>query len=531
MPGNIRERVLAYVRQQGLLQAGDRLGLAVSGGADSVALLRLMLELRGELGIFLSVIHFNHRIRGAEADADEQSVRELAEGFGVEFYCSSGDVPAHAAAQGLSIETAARELRYRYFFELLREGKVTRIATAHTLDDQAETVLLRLVRGTGTRGLAGIYPELRVASCELRDNTPALRAVQDGAPGLERNEALGGFQLATGNWQLTTPTVVRPLLEVRRSEIEEYLRGLGQGWREDATNQDVKYLRNRVRHVLLPLLEREFNPAIRQVLAEMAEIARAEEEYWKGALKSVTTEDTEEHSQIQVEVLRDQPLAVQRRIIRAQAERLGISLEFEQVEKVLALSSAPAGTVLELPGGWVAERKYHCVSGTPDCVSKDVSHHGQAVVSRVPVIVLRRVPAPAGPYEYHLRVPGEVRVPELGLLVRTSVVCLPDGPRSYNQNQLLDPHSLPSDLRLRNWRPGDRYWPAHSKSVRKVKELLQTRHISGPERSLWPVVVNPAGELVWMRGFAPPERFAPSPDAREAILIEVLDGNMGGSSQ
>jgi tRNA(Ile)-lysidine synthase len=96
---------------------------------------------------------------------------------------------------------------------------------------------------------------------------------------------------------------------------------------------------------------------------------------------------------------------------------------------------------------------------------------------------------------------------------------------------LLDPHSLPSDLRLRNWRPGDRYWPAHTKSARKVKELLQTRHISGPERSLWPVVVNPAGELVWMRGFAPPERFSPSPDAREAILIEVLDGYMGGSGQ
>jgi tRNA(Ile)-lysidine synthase len=280
----------------------------------------------------------------------------------------------------------------------------------------------------------------------------------------------------------------------------------------------VKYSRNRVRHVLLPLLEREFNPAIRQVLAEMAEIARAEEEYWNDVLQSFHaegTEDTEEHGQIQVEVLRDQPLAVQRRILRAQAERLGISLEFEQVEKVLALTSAAAGTVLEMPGGWVAERKYQCVPGTHICQRQaDVGHHGQAAVSRTAVIVLRRAPAPSGSYEYALPVPGEVRVPELGLLVRTSAVCLPDAPRSYNQNQLLDPHSLPSDLRLRNWRPGDRYWPAHTKSARKVKELLQTRHISGPERSLWPVVVNSTNELLWMRGFAAPERFAPSGCAR-----------------
>src|SRR2546428_3629837 len=158
--------VTRYIRRHKLLNPGDRVGVAVSGGADSVALLRLLLELRTELGVVLSVVHFNHKLRGLEADADEQFVADLASRNKLEFRCESGDVTACAAAKRLSVETAAREMRYGFFNQLLAEGRGNRVVTAHTLDDHAETVLLRGFRGADTRGLAGIYPQLSVSSSQ-----------------------------------------------------------------------------------------------------------------------------------------------------------------------------------------------------------------------------------------------------------------------------------------------------------------------------------------------------------------------------
>src|SRR5579872_6254661 len=154
---SLAQRVAGFARKHKLLGPGERVGAAVSGGGDSTALLRLMLELRDELGVVLSVVHFNHRLRDAESDADEAFVAHLAEIHRLELHADSGDVKLHAAHKRLSLETAAREMRYAYFRRLLREGRINRVATGHTLDDQAETVLLRITRGAGTRGLAGIY--------------------------------------------------------------------------------------------------------------------------------------------------------------------------------------------------------------------------------------------------------------------------------------------------------------------------------------------------------------------------------------
>src|SRR5262249_14846902 len=154
-----RDKVLKYIREQRLLQPGERVAVAVSGGADSVALLRLLLELRPELGIVLSVAHFHHQIRGAEADADQQFVSGLAQQSQLEFHSGSANAPAHARDHKLSLESAARELRHRWFRELAEQGRADKIATAHTLDDQAETVLMRILRGAGVRGLSGIAPE------------------------------------------------------------------------------------------------------------------------------------------------------------------------------------------------------------------------------------------------------------------------------------------------------------------------------------------------------------------------------------
>ena len=157
----IAHSVLAYVRKNGLLRPGDRVAIAASGGADSVALVRLMLELRDELGIVLSLIHLNHKLRGAASDADEEFVRELGERHMLAIKAESCEVKALATESKRGLEAAAREARYA-FFERALESSVNRIATAHTLDDQAETVLLKLARGSWTRGLAGIFPEVAV---------------------------------------------------------------------------------------------------------------------------------------------------------------------------------------------------------------------------------------------------------------------------------------------------------------------------------------------------------------------------------
>src|SRR6476661_9885566 len=205
---------------------GDRAGVAVSGGADSVALLRLLLELRVELGLVLSVIHFHHQIRGAEADADQQFVADLAREHNLEAHFASGDVPAAAAEEGVSLEAAARALRYGCFGKLVAEGRLDKVMTAHTLDDQAETVLLKLLRGAGTRGLAGIYPLVSLDEATMH----AVATQPDAQRAQRRNKA-----------------IVRPLLATTRADLQHFLADVKQAWREDSSNLELRHTRNRIR--------------------------------------------------------------------------------------------------------------------------------------------------------------------------------------------------------------------------------------------------------------------------------------------
>src|SRR5260370_5402122 len=261
---SLAERVLAHIRREELLRAGDRVGVAVSGGIDSVALLRLLIELSHELGIVLSIVHFNHKLRRAESEADQEFVARLAREHGLEFYAACGDAAQLAAGQHSGLEAAAGELRYGFCRELLGSGQgveidlspevsqaaLNKIATGHTLDDQAETVLLRLIRGTGLRGLGGIFPQI----------------VVDHEDGKGHGE------------------IIRPLLGIRRRELERYLGDLKQPWREDSTNADSRFTRNRVRKLVIPLLEREFNPAVAEGVAELAESARDAGDYGENAI-------------------------------------------------------------------------------------------------------------------------------------------------------------------------------------------------------------------------------------------------------
>jgi tRNA(Ile)-lysidine synthase len=454
--------VLAYIRKHGLLKAGDRVGVAVSGGADSVALLRLLLDLRSEIGIVLSIVHFNHQLRGTDSDADAQFVADLARHHKLDLHCESGDTTAYAAQKHLSIETAARELRYQYFRRLLAEARLNRLATAHTLDDQAETVLLRIVRGAGSRGLAGIYPQLST----------------------------------TGSGRSTT--IIRPLLASQRKDLEIYLKGLSQSWREDASNRDLRHARNRVRHGILPRLERFLNPAVREALAETAEIARAEEDYWQREvvrlLPQVWTQQGDARGTLKSSALAALPLALQRRVVRTACESLGLRLEFHHVEEILALASPPTAKSTELPAGWVVSRK------------------------KAGLCLERRLVAVSSDYEYRLPVPGSTLVPEIHS--RFEAVLVPrNRVEAYNPDHLLNRALLGKELWVRNWRPGDRFWPAHTKALKKIKGLLQGRDLTSPERKLWPVVIS-GSDVVWVRGFPTPAKFRPPTEADEATVIQ-----------
>jgi len=222
-----------------ILQPGMRLAVGLSGGADSVALTRALAGRAGELGIVLHAAHLHHGLRGEEADRDCNFARQLAGGLGIPFHTHRVDVTAEAEKLRESIEETARRLRYAWFRDLMAEGRVDALATAHTLDDQAETVLGKFLRGAWTEGFSGIHPVVRFAEGRI----------------------------------------LRPLLGTTRAQVEEYLQGLGQGWCEDGSNRDLAYTRNRIRRELLPALER-WNPRLKEHLAQMAELAREEEGWW-----------------------------------------------------------------------------------------------------------------------------------------------------------------------------------------------------------------------------------------------------------
>ncbi|MFZ3210806.1 MAG: tRNA lysidine(34) synthetase TilS, partial [Terriglobales bacterium] len=447
----VREKVLASIREHGLLKPGDRVGLAVSGGADSVAMLRALLELRAELGVVLAVLHFNHKIRGAAAEQDERFVQELAGQQGLEFHASSADVPAYATQHKLSLEAAGREARYQFFESFFERQALDAVATGHTMDDQAETVLMRVLRGAGTRGLGGIYPKRAVIGC-------------------------GGGAMGS---------IVRPLLGVRRAEVLSYLGGLHQCWREDATNVDLQYTRNRIRHGLIPLIETRFQPNAVAALAQLAEVAREEETYWEAELREIMPEVVQvagaDACRLAVNVARLCGLhpALQRRILRECAQRLDVTLDFEHLTQLLRAAHCGAKgkartKAFELPDGWtvVCEQQELRFELRPDHES------------------------PPSCYEYRLSIPGEVEIREVGRVIRAFLRPAKSGASGYNPEQSLDPAALGPELVIRNWQPGDRLWPAHSKGPKKLKELFEQRHVPAAERRSWPVAAS-GGTLAW----------------------------------
>jgi tRNA(Ile)-lysidine synthase len=485
---DLSQRVSLAIERGRLFGAGDRVGVGVSGGADSVALLLLLEGLRDRLGIALAVLHFNHQLRDAESDADEKFVAAFAAGRGLDFLAGRGDVAGAARTQGWNLEDAARRLRYAFFSAAVRTGSVTHVAVAHTADDQAETVLSRLVRGTGPAGLAAIYP-------------------------------------VKGH-------VIRPLLEVRRSELREYLERLGQPWREDASNLDTTRLRARLRHQVLPVIERELQPAIVEHLCRLAQMAREDEGFWAALVaERVTALVRREGDRLGIrrsDLLAPLPwaggakpgdaaqIALTKRLVRRIAEELWgdrSQLTARHVDQVVHLAAeSSSGHRTELPG-MIAERSFEWIWFECACREQDES----------PADVLPEGRKTTREFSYAVEL-GEigetatVTVPQIGKCFRLKVIDWPALARDTIQQGFLDRDLLHSPLLLRSWLPGDCFQPQGRRSVRKLKQLLRAGRIGVRDRDGWPVLTS-AGSLAWSRGFPVAAEFATRKATRAGVVI------------
>jgi tRNA(Ile)-lysidine synthase len=445
------DRIAQFIAQHEMFEPGQRAGVAVSGGADSVFLLHTLRELAPRWDLRLSVIHVEHGIRGAESVADAEFVARLAAAFGMELHLRRADVPS---LEG-NLEEAARKVRQAFFEELIAAGMVDRVATGHTRSDQAETVLYRILRGAGLTGLSGILP-------------------------------------------VTREGLARPLLEIDRCEIESWLREHRVAWREDQSNLDRAYARNRLRHEILPLLRQNFNPQLDAALSHLATLARDEESYWESAIPNPQS------PVIAVSELANVPPALARRRIRRVFEAVKgdrHAIDFAHVERVLEMARLQDG------------HDRFQAPGLDICRSFDW------------IRVARAPEEEAGDFCLALEIPGSVELPSSHTRITLQILEKQDPQRpcvtvvnELDWQRFRTGRGAPS-LELRNWRPGDQYQRVGRAKPDKVKHFFQEDRIPLWERNNWPIITYNES-IVWTRRFGAAAEFAPGRETRWVLRVE-----------
>ncbi len=445
---SLPDRVRADAEKYGLFRMGDGVVMAVSGGADSMALAHLLLDLREVWKLRLTVAHLDHELRGDVGRRDCEFVGEWAESVGLPFVPGRRPVAQWAREHGASIEEAARDARYAFLAEVAAASHAEVVATGHTYDDQAETVLLRLLRGAGAAGLCGMAPCTRMHGLRL----------------------------------------VRPLLGVRRETLLAYLAAKRLAFREDASNADRRFLRNRVRHEVLPALEAAFESDPRDRLVRAADLLRAENEWMETltqeALREARTSD--QPAQLDVAALAALPLAAQRRVVRAWLEGItgAPNPDYRATARILTLLESRAGNrFAPLGRGWRVARVYGRLMADP------------------PASAFR----PAGMLA--LACPGETRWPELGLRIRVEPTrgCMVrdrGGIGHWPATASIRRAAVGEEvLRLRTWQPGDRIAPSGLDGSRKVQDVFVDEKLARAARSRLPLLVC-GNEIVWVPGYS-----------------------------
>lgn len=452
----VREAILREV----LIPPDSRVLVACSGGPDSTALLHILFELSREVPLSLAIAHFNHRLRAA-AGEDERCVRETARALGLPIVVGRRDARAYASSRKLNLEEAARELRYAFLARTASRLKSELIATGHTLNDQAETLLMRLLRGSGPRGLSGIFPSL------------------DGR-------------------------IVRPLLGVTRSEIEDYCRRRRLAFRQDETNRDRRLLRNRIRLGLIPYLERHLEPLAVRALGRSARIIRDEDAALEAATRrsySRLARGCGRSAELDAAGLARLPPGLGRRVVRAFFEELRGDLRrftFDDVEVVRTLRD---GAVRVLPGRLRVRREGDRVR-----------------IDRIRRMKFRQ----KRPYAYSWNGRSPLVLPRPGMVFRgrratakPRAADFDDRTRAY-----CDAASLRFPLEVSARKPGDRYRPLGAPGTKTLKEILRAKRIPADVRSALPIIRSDK-EIVWAPGLPVAERFKVTAKTKAVFVIEM----------
>jgi tRNA(Ile)-lysidine synthase len=459
---NLAARVRRFVERQQLWPPGARVVAAVSGGGDSVALFHLLRELAASGHVVLAALaHLNHQLR-PEAERDEAFCRALADAAGVPCDVARVAVAAAAAAGRQSVEVAGRDARYAFFEQVRASRAAHAVAVAHTRDDQAETVLLRLLRGAGTRGLRGALP------------------------------ARGG--------------IVRPLLSCGRDDLRAHLAARGAAWLEDATNADPTILRNRIRHDLLPRLVRDYQPGAARVLARTAELASDDDAYLTAAAHTAAAVVSSKEAggrMVQTAALLALPPAIGRRVVQLLLREAGATraVRLADVERVLAGCRNAQAEVCRVAG--VAVERF---STDAVLINRGGGLARQPLASRT------------------LAVPGYVDVPECGAgwrLRAEGPIKKERAPQPSRHRILLDAALGPGPFTVRGRLPGDRLRPLGLGGSKSLQDLFVDRRVPRGERDRIPVVLDATGRIVWVVGVALDETAVAVEGVDDVVVLNI----------
>jgi tRNA(Ile)-lysidine synthase len=470
------QSVRRFIAQHDLIPRGTRVLAAVSGGSDSIALAHILRELdgKGELAL-VGLVHFNHQLRAA-ADSDEAFVRRVADDLAVPFLVDRGDVAARARQERRSLEDAARAARYEWFARARATARAELVALGHTRDDQAETVLLRLTRGAGPRGLSGMHP---------------------------RNGA-----------------IVRPLLACRRHDLRVWLAARALAFVDDETNVDVSIPRNRIRAELLPLLAERFNTSIVDVLADQADLARDGWTWMAAQAASLAQQSVRPRDvgpvavrELDVAQLAGAPIALQRQVIWTALREVGRAraITFEHVEVVRRMLGDMPAANADVPG-----QRVQRIGGALVLTGRPAGTAG------------RRVTAAAHLFQYSLSIPGQVVVPDAGIvsvepLAGATVRSVADRSAAVVRADLCG-----GSLVVRNRRPGDRFRPVGVGGRKKLQDYFVDRKIARERRDAVPIVADENDRIVWVAGYEIDEAFRVTDRSQPVLLLKFKA--LGGSA-
>ena len=467
MQQRLELRVLGFIRENQLVSSQQKLLVAVSGGPDSVCLIYILAKLQEELDIRLHVAHLNHQLRGAESEADARYVSDLAHRLGIPATVDQRDVKVYQAQQHLSLEEAAREVRYAFLAQVARFIRANRVAVGHTIDDHIETILMHLIRGTGTTGLRGLQP--------------------------------GSLWQSLGD----SLTVVRPLLAVSRQETASYCRDHQLMPRLDASNLSLSPLRNRIRHQLLPLLQ-SYNPRVTDALLRTARIAGDDLAFIDKEIASLWGEIVREQEKaiiLDKESFLELPSTLQRYLLRAIIEKVLGNLkdiEVRHIEEIMGVLTKPAGKRISLPEGLIFSIEYDKYLISPD----------PAAVS----------PFPALSGEFRLKIPGETLLPgwcvEASIIKREQMSGTDEDFVAY-----FDFDKAGDKLTVRSRQSGDRFQPLGLSQPKKLGEFMIDAKIPQAWRQRVPIVCSPE-HILWVVGWRIGERVKVTEETNQILCLK-----------